>query len=209
VRRQVLYFHGFASSPHSRKVIALRELLEPDGIALDAPDLNVPSFERLDFDAIVDLGVARGRANPPRAIAGSSLGALVALAVAKSIDAPLVLIAPALGIAARWIDELPAGDPIRVFNHALGEEASIHRAFFEGMARVDVDREPPKQPVTVIAGRNDESVGFENVERVWRAWEASGRLAAGSRLIDIPNGDHSLVGFVDVIAEAVRRATGR
>ena len=76
------------------------------------------------------------------------------------------------------------------------------------MARVDVDRQPPAQPVTVIAGRNDESVGFENIERVWREWEATGALAAGSRFIDIPNGDHSLVDFVDVIAAEVRRATG-
>lgn len=207
--RRVLYFHGFASSPQSRKVTSLRELLAPDGITLDTPNLNVPSFERLDFNAMVDLGVARGRANPPCAIVGSSLGALVALAVAKAgIDAPLVLIAPALGIAARWIDELPAGDPISVFNHARNGQAPIHRAFFEGMARVDVDRQPPAQQVTVIAGRNDESVGFENIERVWREWEASGRLAAGSRLIDIPNGDHGLVDFVETIAAEVRRATG-
>jgi len=205
----VLYFHGFASSPHSRKVTSLRELLAPDGITLDTPDLNVPSFERLDFNAMVDLGVARGRANPPRAIVGSSLGALVALAVAKrGTDAPLVLIAPALGIAARWIDELPDGDPISVFNHARNGQAPIHRAFFEGMARVGVDRQPPAQPVTVIAGGNDESVGFENIERVWREWEASGQLAAGSRFIDIPNGDHGLVDFVETIAAEVRRATG-
>ena len=205
----VLYFHGFASSPDSRKVTSLRELLAPDGIALDTPDLNVPSFERLDFDAMVALGLAHGRANPPRAIVGSSLGALVALAVSKrEIDAPLVLIAPALGIASRWIDELPDGDPISVFNHARNGQAPIHRAFFEGMARVDVDRQPPAQQVTVIAGRNDESVGFENIERVWREWEATGRLVAGSRFIDIPNGDHGLVDFVDVIAAAVRRAIG-
>lgn len=207
--RQVLYFHGFASSPHSRKVSSLRELLAPDGIALDTPDLNVPSFERLDFDAMVDLGATSGRAKPPHAIVGSSLGALVALAVAEAgIDAPLILIAPALGIAARWIDELPSGDPISAFNHARNEQATIHRAFFEGMARVGVDRQPPAQRVTVIAGRNDESVGFENIERVWREWEVSGRLSAGSRLIDIPNGDHGLVDFVDVIAAAVRQATG-
>jgi predicted alpha/beta hydrolase family esterase len=205
----VLYFHGFASSPHSRKVTRLRELLAPDRILLDTPDLNVPSFERLDFDAMVDLGVARGRANPPRAMVGSSLGALIALAVSKrGIDAPLVLIAPALGIAARWIDELPDGDPISVFNHAQNRQAPIHRAFFERMARVDVDRQPPARQVTVIAGRNDESVGFENIERVWQEWEAVGALAAGSRFIDIPNGDHGLVDFVDVIAAEVQRATG-
>jgi hypothetical protein len=169
----------------------------------------VPSFERLDFGAMVDLGVARGRANPPRAIVGSSLGALVALAVAeRGIDAPLILIAPALGIAARWAGELPDGDPISVFNHARNGQAPIHRAFFEQMARVDVDRRPPARQVTVIAGRNDESVGFDNIERVWREWEAMGALAAGSRLIDIPEGDHGLVDFVETIAAEVRRATG-
>ena len=155
---------------------------------------------------MVDLGVARGRAHPPRAIVGSSLGALVALEVSRRIDAPLVLIAPALGIATRWRDELPDGDPISVFNHALGHNAPIHRAFFERMARVDADRHPPARPVTVIMGRNDESVGFANVERVWREWEASGELAEGSRFVEIPNGDHGLVDFVDVIAEEVRRA---
>ena len=187
--------------------MSLRELLAPDGIVLDAPDLNVPSFEQLDFDAMVDLGAARGRANPPRAIVGSSLGSLVALEVARrGIDAPLVLIAPALGIVKRWTTELPPGDPISVFNHARNGNAPIHRAFFERMARVDVDAHPPAHPVTVIIGRNDESVGFANVERVWREWEASGQMAAGSRLVEIAEGDHGLVAFADVIAAEIKRA---
>ncbi len=203
----VLYFHGFASSPHSRKVTSLRELLAPDGIELDTPDLNAPSFERLDFDAMVALGAARGRAHPPRAIIGSSLGALVALEVARrGVDAPLILIAPALGIADRWIARLPAGDPISVFNHARNADAPIHRAFFERMARVDVDHRPPARPVTVIVGRRDESVGFENVERVWQGWEGSGELVAGSRFVEIPEGDHGLTEFVEVIAAEIRRA---
>ncbi len=49
----VLYCHGFASSPLSAKVTSLRPLLEPHRIELNVPDLNVPSFERLDFDAVV------------------------------------------------------------------------------------------------------------------------------------------------------------
>ena len=77
----VLYFHGFASSPGSAKITALRPLLAPHGIELNAPDLNVPSFERLDFDAVVEHAPSRPRApTPPRAMVGSSLGALVALA---------------------------------------------------------------------------------------------------------------------------------
>src|SRR5216110_2946956 len=75
----------------------------------------------------------------------------------------IVLIAPPLGMASRWITILPAGDPISVFNYARNADAPIHRAFFERMARVDVDRDPPSQPVTVIIGRNDETVPFDGV----------------------------------------------
>ena len=185
--------------------------MSPQGIELDTPDLNVPSFERLDFDAMVALGVARARARPPRAIVGSSLGALVALMVARDPSAalraaPLVLIAPALGIADRWITCLPPGDPISVFNQALGANAPIHRAFFERMARVDADRHPPARPVTVIMGRNDESVGFENVERVWREWEPE--LAEGSKFVEIPDGDHGLVDHVEIIAAEIAGSCG-
>src|SRR4051812_8058343 len=38
----VLHFHGFASSPASAKITALRPILERDGIELVTPDLNVP-----------------------------------------------------------------------------------------------------------------------------------------------------------------------
>jgi len=203
----VLYFHGFASSPDSAKVRGLRALLERDGIVLDVPDLNVPSFERLDFDAIVDKGVVCGRANPPRAIAGSSFGALIALQVARrGIAAPIVLIAPALGVVDLWPAHIPPGDPVSVFNHARNAKAPIHRAFFERVATVDVDRQPPSHRVTVIMGRRDENVPFARVEGVWRAWEASGRLAPGSRFIEIPDGDHGLTEFVDVIAAEIRSA---
>ena len=199
--KHVLYFHGFASSPHSQKVTRLRELL--DDVELDAPDLNVPSFERLDFDAMVDLGVARGRAAAPDAIVGSSLGSMIALAVARrGFDAPLVLIAPPLGMASHWISRLPPGDPISVFNYARSGNAPIHRAFFERMARVDVDREPPAQRVTVIIGRNDETVPFDRVEQTWRRWESRG-LAPGSKLIVIEGGDHGLTAHADVIAREI------
>jgi predicted esterase YcpF (UPF0227 family) len=210
--KSVLYFHGFASSPGSAKITALRPLLEPHGIELNAPDLNVPSFERLDFDAVVEHAVATARATPPRAMVGSSLGALVALATAQRgitvrIHVPLVLIAPALGVARRWQTKIPDGDPVMTFNYARNADAPIHRAFFEQMTRLHVDDEPPPSRVTVIMGRKDETVPFHVVEETWRKWEASGRLAAGSRFIVLDEGDHSLVGDAEVICNAIVEAT--
>jgi alpha-beta hydrolase superfamily lysophospholipase len=203
----VLYFHGFASSPASAKIAALRPLLAPHGIELNAPDLNVPSFEFLDFDAVVAHAFSVGQATPPRALVGSSLGSLIALSVAqRGIEVPLVLIAPAFGVARRWQTKIPDDDPIMTFNYARNADAPIHRKFFEQMTRLHVDDDPPHARVTVIMGRKDQTVPFDVVEETWRRWEGSGKLAAGSRFIVLDEGDHSLVGEAEGIRDAIVEA---
>jgi alpha-beta hydrolase superfamily lysophospholipase len=203
---RVLYFHGFASSPASAKITTLRPLLEPHGVVLDAPDLNVPSFEHLDWNAMVELALHHARENSPDVLAGSSLGALVALEVARrGVEAPLVLIAPAIGVGARWKERLPDGDPVTVWNHALNANAPIHRAFFDQMNDVDADAQPPRTPVIVFMGRRDETVPFELVEETWQRWESAG-LAAGSRFVVFDEGDHGLTAHVDQIAQAIVNA---
>ena len=200
----VLYFHGFASSPRSAKVQSLSRLLEPDGIELNAPDLNAPSFGALTWEAMIETALAAAARIPPDAIAGSSLGALVALEIMRrGIVAPLVLIAPALGIAERWRTKLPPGDPITVFNHAAGADAPIHRRFFLEMAELHVDDFPPPAPVTLIMGTDDEQVPFAGVEQTWRSWEPS--LKAGSKFVTIDGGDHGLTAHVERIAEEIQR----
>jgi predicted esterase YcpF (UPF0227 family) len=204
--KPVLYFHGFASSPNSAKIAALRPLLAPYGIELDTPDLNVPTFETLDFEAVIEHALARARANPPRAVVGSSLGALVALSIAqRGVTVPLVLIAPALGVARRWAERITPDDPIRVFNFARNEDALIHRKFFEQMTQLHVDDEPPPNRVTAIMGRKDETVPFWIVEETWQHWQASG-LAPGSKFIELAEGDHGLVNEADVIRDAIVEA---
>jgi predicted esterase YcpF (UPF0227 family) len=195
--KKLLYFHGFASSPASAKIAAIRPKLVPD-IELVTPDLNCPSFEELDWNAIIDYAKTFEDYD---IIAGSSMGALVALSIAKP-GIPLVLIAPALGIADRWRTHLPAGDPIRVFNHARGTEVAIHRKFFEQMFEVRVDEQPPPARVTVIMGRNDESVPFDLVEQTWNKWRPG--LVPGSKFIEVPEGDHGLTAHVDLIAREIR-----
>lgn len=199
----VLYFHGFASSPASAKITALRPLLEPYRIELDTPDLNVPSFAELDWVAMIDRALAHARANPPRALVGSSLGALVALEVARrGVDAPLILIAPAVGIGERWKTRLPDGDPVVVWNHAMNANAPIRRAFFDQMNAVDVDDQPPRSRVVIFMGRRDETVPFSLVEETWARWETIG-LAPGSRLVVFDEGDHGLTAYVSEIAREI------
>lgn len=206
---RILYLHGFASSPHGQKVEQLRTLLGP-GYELVAPDLNVPSFSKLDFEAIVDRALETARERRPDVIVGSSLGSLVTLTVAsRGVDSPLVLLAPAFGLGERWLERLTSpDDPVKVFNPALGREAEIHRAFFEGMTAITIEQEPPAARVTAIMGRKDESVPFDLVASTWERWERSGRLAHGSRFVEVPDGDHRLVEFTGLIADEIRRVAG-
>jgi predicted esterase YcpF (UPF0227 family) len=202
--KRVLYFHGFASSPASAKIRALRPMLEPRGFQLVSPDLNIPSFERLDFDAIVETCARDARDARPDVLVGSSLGSLVALSVAaRGIEAPLVLIAPALGVAQRWSERIPDTDPVTVFNYARNAEVPIHKRFFEQMAVLEIDRQPPRQRVIALMGRKDETVPFDIVEETWQSWVASGALPDGSRFIELSEGDHSLVAEAATIASAI------
>lgn len=202
-----LYLHGLASSPKGRKRKMLKKRFAGEGWKIVAPDLNVPSFRELSFaEMCAEAFVTCAEANP-RIVVGSSLGALVALALADMLGSagpPLVLVAPALGFGERWKAKLPEGDVLELFHHGEGRPLPIHRAFFEEMAVVDVGEAPPPVPVSIVMGTDDESVPLEQVAESWARWKASGRLAPGSRFHCVEGGDHGLIEFGDEIEAAVR-----
>jgi pimeloyl-ACP methyl ester carboxylesterase len=203
----ILYLHGLASSPRGRKRAVLEDRFGPDGIEVVAPDLNVPSFRELDFVEMVRVAGRFFESVQPRVVIGSSLGALVALSLSEilgSLSCPLVLVAPALGFHERWKEELPDGEEFELFHHGEERLLPIHRRFFEEMALVRVDQEPPPVPVSVVMGADDETVPYAQVADAWARWEASGRLAKGSRFHRVAGGDHGLVAHGDEIESAVR-----
>ncbi len=190
-----------------RKAEILSRRFAPEGFRVNAPDLNVPSFEALSFDAMVEAAARALAEPPPEVIVGSSLGALVALALAHRTGpggSPLVLIAPALAFGERWSSKLPDVETVELFHHGEGRILPIHRRFFERMASVTLEEAPPPVPVSIVMGTRDESVPFAQIEAVWRAWEASGLLRLGSRFHAVDGGDHGLIEFGDAIEAAVR-----
>jgi pimeloyl-ACP methyl ester carboxylesterase len=202
--KKILYLHGFASSPAGRKIVALRSLLESRGVGVVAPDLNVPSFLDLDFEAMVRVALAEWERHRPAVVVGSSLGALIAIeASRRGVRAPLLLIAPAIGFGQRWVERLPAGDPLSFFHHSEGRDLPIRRRFFESLAAVENGDDPPAVPVVIVMGTRDESVPIAHVREIWRRWDASGRLVPGSRFIEIAGGDHGLVEHLPLLAENI------
>ncbi|MDQ2971286.1 MAG: alpha/beta fold hydrolase [Acidobacteriota bacterium] len=182
----------------------MRELLEPRGMRVIAPDLNIPSFQRLDFRAMARISFWEAKKHMPAVVVGSSLGALVALELSRSAPVPaLVLIAPALGFGARWVEKLSPGDPLSFFHFGQGRDLPIHRRFFEQMARLELESEPPRVPTAALIGTDDESVPFGAVQEVWSAWERSGALPPGSKFVAIPGGDHGLLEHVPRIADEI------
>jgi len=205
--QRLVYLHGLASSPHGRKRVILEARLSPDGYAVEAPDLNVPSFRLLSFAAIVEAALAAVERAAPVAVVGSSLGALAALSVAERLGPtgpPLLLVAPAIGFGARWREKLPDDDPVTVFHHGEGRDLPVHRAFFEEMAGVVAGETAPPVRVAAVMGTADASVPFEKVREAWERWERSGRLVPGSRLRTVEGGDHGLVEHGDAIEAALR-----
>src|SRR5712692_10702133 len=96
---RILYLHGFASGPASKKAAFFRARI-PE---LDVPDLAQGDFEHLTITGQLAV-IERLAAGEPVALIGSSLGGyLAALYAARHPEvSKLVLMAPAFGFLRRW-----------------------------------------------------------------------------------------------------------
>ena len=103
----LLYLHGFASGPGSKKARYFRERLAEHGIELKIPDLADGDFEHLTITGQLEV-IERVAKNGPVSLIGSSLGGYLAALYASNHPEVerLVLVAPAFSFASRWADSL-------------------------------------------------------------------------------------------------------
>ena len=203
----LLYLHGFASGPSSKKARALSERFAAIGVGLDVPDLTpgADGFERSSPSSMLAVAEARlGGAPPPHAVVGSSLGGWLA-AVAASRDPSierLVLLAPAVRIFERWEGRLSRAelDAWRTGGLEVEHFASATRRRLGWQFHEDARRWPAfpevRVPTLVLSGTRDETVPFEDVE----AFVARTPTA---RLVPLDDG-HELVASLDRIFEEAR-----
>jgi uncharacterized protein len=72
---QVLYLHGFASSPQSSKATFLARKFTERGVRMIVPDLNQPDFSTLTVTRMLQqVQHALASGDGPFAVVGSSLG---------------------------------------------------------------------------------------------------------------------------------------
>lgn len=181
VTPQVVYLHGFASSPASSKAAFLERRLAAQGVPFHCPDLNQPDFSTLTATRMIERTASLIATLPagPVALFGSSLGAFAALQVAEQAAetarpiAQLVLLAPALDFGRRPVGDLGAGGMARwrdtgwweLTHYASGESTRVHYELFRDAQRYDAFAARREIPTLVLQGRRDAVVDPDMVAR--------------------------------------------
>lgn len=106
-RLRVLYLHGFASSPFSRKAQYFSAKLQELGFSVEIPDLAEGNFEALTISGQLRV-IERAAHQQPIILIGSSLGGYLAALYGASHPEvrKLVLLAPAFAFHRLWTDAL-------------------------------------------------------------------------------------------------------
>ena len=214
----ILYLHGFASGPGSAKGRALDERFAAHGVAFHRADLTPgeEGFERSTPLTMLAEAERLVTLHRPRVLMGSSLGGYLAAVLASRIGSgerdggpasggPLdsiervVLLAPAFRLFERWRSRLEPSEQARwreqgleVFHYASGRERRLGWAFMEDAATLPAYPDV-RVPALCLAGRRDEVVPLEDVERF-------AALTPAAKLVVLEDG-HELLHSVDRIFE--------
>jgi hypothetical protein len=206
--RRVLYLHGFASGPSSRKALHFRDRLERSDFRVDIPDLSAGDFEHLTISGQLKV-VAEAAARGSTALIGSSMGGYLAAlyAAGRPEVERLVLLAPAFGLSRRWPEWLGTAEMERwkrenslaVFHYGEGCTKSLGYQLIDDAAQYD-DFPDVQQPTLIIHGKDDDVVPVALSEA----------FAAGhpNATLEIVDSGHDLLNVLDAIAERTAEFLG-
>ncbi len=165
---RIVYLHGFASSPHSRKARWFAERFAERGVEIAVPDLAAGDFEHLTISGQLRLieELCQGR---PVTLIGSSMGGyLAALYAARHPEVEkLVMLAPAFCFAKRSM--MLVGPPrfmqwrisgtMQVFHYGEQREVPLSYGIVEDGQQYE-DFPEFRQPALIFHGIQDVTVPY-------------------------------------------------
>jgi pimeloyl-ACP methyl ester carboxylesterase len=189
---RIIYLHGFASGPGSKKAAFFRERIP----GLEVPDLAAGDFEHLTLTGQIRLieELANGEAV---SLIGSSLGGyLAAMYAAEHAEvAKLVLLAPAFQFAQRWAETPEARGwretgVLDVYHYGEKRTRPLGYQFLEDGLRYPGFPDC-RQPVLIFHGVHDTVV----------PWQLSVEFAAAhsNTRLQLLDSGHELVDVLEVI----------
>ncbi|MGI9073103.1 MAG: alpha/beta hydrolase [Bryobacteraceae bacterium] len=198
-RLRVVYLHGFASSPESRKAHFFCQQLLQLGFVVNVPDLAEGDFERLTISAQLRV-IERTSGHNPVILIGSSLGGyLAALYAARYPEVDrLVLLAPAFDFHRLWMAQLGPerlaawreSGTIGVFHYAAGCELPLGYQFLEDASHFEPYPDF-RQRALIFHGNHDSVVPVIYSSEFVEAH-------ANARLVQLESG-HELTDVLDAI----------
>ena len=192
---RILYLHGFASGPSSKKARFFAERFAEVGVGLEVLDLAEGDFENLTIGSQLRV-VERAARGEAVSLIGSSLGGyLAALYAARHAEVEkLVLLAPAFRFPTRWPDALGPEKvaewrrtgKLPVFHYAAGGMRDLGLAILKEGQRYEGDPDF-RQPALIFHGAQDNVVSLELSQRFAEAHENVGLyiLSSNHELIDV------------------------
>jgi pimeloyl-ACP methyl ester carboxylesterase len=165
---RILYLHGFASSPQSKKAQYFRERFAGQGLEMKIPDLSPDGLESLTITGQLRILEAAARGEPVSLIGSSMGGYLAALYASLHPEVEtVVLMAPAFHFAERWLARIGPEQAARWKSDGYLEMPDYRTG---GLARVgygliaDGATYPPApafpQPALLFQGVRDDVVDY-------------------------------------------------
>ena len=160
---RIVYLHGFASGPTSKKARFFSERFAQLGIGLEIPDLADGHFERLTISGQLRV-IERVSGGEPVSLIGSSMGGyLAALFAARHAEVDkLVLMAPAFCFSSRWpqtlgdatMEEWKRKGVLDVLHYSQGRTVELGYQLIEDGRKYE-DFPEVRQPTLIFHGKND------------------------------------------------------
>lgn len=200
---KLIYLHGFASGPGSKKAQWFAKRFAEQGLAVEIPDLAAGRFEDLTLTgqlAVID----RCAGGAGVGLIGSSLGGyLAALYAARHANVERVcLMAPGFGFASRWPVKLGEEKlkawretgTLPFYHYGEGRDRLLKYNLIEDGLRYEEYPEV-RQPCLIFHGEHDDTVPAE-----WSREFAKGKQNVELHVVD---SDHELLNVLDPMWERI------
>ena len=180
----IIYIHGFQSSPKSIKAQQLQQYCaQDDELTVHVPDLNMPPEQALQVlqDLVLNY--------PDVVLVGSSLGGFYATQLVAKYGVPAVLINPAMR---PWqlfsnlfgIEQIP---------YKINEQWTLDRLQLDYLEAIAVPFVQDADKILVLLQQGDEVLDYRDAERYYSAAPHT------SLIMTEMHGNHAMEDFADKI----------